>query len=279
MMGNLTRRLATFLNFIIVVILIGMLFILVNYVSSRRFGRWDLTSQKLSSLSDQTIQTLKSTDEPISIIVFYQPIHPLYVLVRNLLDEYERIKPNIRIEYVDPEQDLARTRQIVQELEIEELNLVVFQSSSRHKYVTDDELAEYDYSTAIMGQEPRVKAFTGEQAFTSAILSITQTRQPLVWFTAGHGEKSINLDTPDGLSDLKRALEQLNMRLEEVALPEYAQIPNDVALVAIIGPMRRFAEAEINLLKSYAQEGGKILIFLDPLTQSGLNDMLSEWGH
>ena len=43
-------------------------------------------------------------------------------------------------------------------------------SGDKKKIVTEDRIVEYDYSRALMGGEPSVKSFRGEQEFTSAIL-------------------------------------------------------------------------------------------------------------
>ena len=278
------RRLLASGNFLLTVVLLGFLFIMGNYLSSRHYARWDLTRQQFTALSDQTRQTLTQLQEPLSIIVFYQSTHRLYSLVKDLLAEYERISPQVQVEYVDPEQDIARARQLVTEFQIDPnspdaFHLVIFKSGSRHKYISDTDLAEYDYATMTMESQPRVKAFKGEAAFTSAILSVTQEQQPLLWFTSGHGEKSsASTDPTNGLSQLKRYLEQQNLRLEEVNLLQRAEIPSDVNLIAVVGPTRRFTEQELLLLQGRLERGGRLLALIDPLSDTGLDDFLERWG-
>jgi hypothetical protein len=88
---------------------------------------------------------------------------------------------------------------------------------------------------------------------------VTQSAQSLVWFTSGHGEHSTNNTDPDGLSELKRYLEQQNLKLEEVTLLERPAIPADVKLVILAGPTRRFTEPELVQLQEYLQGGGRLL--------------------
>src|SRR3989338_6324731 len=119
-----------------------------------------------------------------------------------------------------------------------------------------------------MESQPRVKAFKGEAAFTSAILSVTQEQQPLLWFTSGHGEKSSDSTDPtNSLSQLKRYLEQQNLRLEEVNLLQRAEIPSDVNLIAVVGPTRRFTEQELLLLQGRLERGGRLLALSDPVSE------------
>jgi len=293
-MPTVGKRLLSSGNFLLTVVLIGVLFIMGNYLSNRHYARWDLTRQQFTALSDQTRQTLTQLEEPLSIIVFYQSNNRLYPLIKDLLAEYERVSPKVQVEYVDPEQDIARAQQLVTEFQIDPnspdaFHLVIFksglpaapgaaQAGSRHKYISDTDLADYDYAAMTMGGEPRVKAFKGEAAFTSTILSVTQAEQPLLWFTSGHGEKSVTATDERALSELKRSLEQQNIRIEEVTLLERTEIPPDVKLIVIAGPTRRFTEQELALLQTALEQGGRLLALIDPLADTGLDGLLEEWG-
>jgi len=283
------RGLAT-LNVAATLMLLGVLLILVNFLASRRYVRTDLTKTKITELSDKTTQILKQLQEPVTIIVFYQPTHRLYELIRDLLREYAAVNQRLQIEYVDPEQDIARARQLATQFDIDRTNLVVFQSGlpappvggaqagTRHKYLSDAELAEYDYANiALMGQ-PSLKAFTGEEAFTSALISVTQAVQPLMWMTTGHGEKSVDDLEPLGLADLNKYLERENMRVESVTLLEKPAIPQTVNVLIVPGPTRRFVEQEIALVDTYLQQGGRLLALLDPSQDTGLEELLLRWG-
>ncbi len=278
-------------NFLVTAVLLGALFILVNFIASRRYARTDLSRQQMTTLSEQTLRALDSLTDPVSVSVFFQPTSRLYDLTHDLLDEYARRSPKIQVEYVDPQQDIARARQLVKELEIKDLNLVVFraglpaapdgsaQAGSRRKYLTDADLAEYDYrAMQLGGGEPRVTAFKGEDAFTSALIGVTRTAAPTVWFTSGHGEKSLEDGEPTGLSEVKKVLSQQDITLETVTLLERTEIPADVQLVVIAGPERRFTEQEIGILQTYLERGGKVLALVDPLEDTGLEPWLATWG-
>ena len=282
-MPTVGKRLLSSGNFLLTVVLIGVLFIMGNYLSNRHYARWDLTRQQFTALSDQTRQTLTQLEEPLSIIVFYQSNNRLYPLIKDLLAEYERVSPKVQVEYVDPEQDIARAQQLVNEFQIDvnspdAFHLVIFKSGSRHKYISDTDLADYDYATMTMQSEPRVKAFKGEAAFTSSIISVTQAEQPLLWFTSGHGEKSTVPADQHGLSELKRYLEQQNIKLEEVNLLQRTDIPADVKLIVIAGATRRFTEQEVASLQTALERGGRLLALIDPLADTGLDGLLQRWG-
>lgn len=281
-MASPVRRVVSSANFLMTLALLGMLFILVNFVASRRYARWELTAVKITDLSNQTIQTLRSLDTPVSVIVFYQPGSGLYELIRDLLDAYARNTDKLKVEYVDPDQDVARAQQLVKQFDISvtdpsSLNLVIFALGTRNKRLSDPDLAEYDYKMG-MGGEPRVKAFKGEDAFTSAIISVTRGTKPLAWFTSGHGEKSLESEDQLGLSNLQTALAQQDIKAETVTLLERTDIPSEVQLVIVAGPARRFTGPELQLLETYIERGGKLLLLLDPLDDSGLPEWLIRFG-
>lgn len=272
------RTVLASLNLLTTLVLLGVLFIMVNYLATRRYARWDLSRIKLTALSDQTAQTLRSLTDPMEVIVFYQPDHRLYELVKDLLQEYARVNPAIRVEYVDPEQDVARAKHLAKTYEIADPNVVIFTMKERHQYLSDTELADYDYSAMAFGAQPRVKAFKGEAAFTAAIISLTHATPPRVWFTTGHGEKSLDDAEPTGLSDLKKALDQQNIAGEAVTLLERPEIPAEVKLIVIAGPTRRLTESELLLLEAFLQRGGRLLAMIDPLDDTGLDGLLARWG-
>ena len=273
------RKWLSGLNLAATLLLLGALCILVNFVASRRYVRADLTASKVTALSDKTRRIVGQLRDPVQIVVFYQPTHRLYDLVRDLLTEYEHLSPKLHIEYVDPDQDVARAQQLAKQFEIERTNLVVFESGTRHKYLSDTDLAEYDYAAMQVAGKPSVKSFTGEEAFTSAILNVTQTTQPLVWVTTGHGEKNLeDLQHPTGLGELKKYLERENMRTETITLLQKPEIPQAVNAIVIPGATRRLVDQELLLLQAYLERGGRLLVLIDPTTNTGLDDLLERWG-
>jgi hypothetical protein len=133
------RRVLSSANFLATVGLLAVLFIFINFIASRRYARADLSRQRTTTLSEQTAQALRGLAEPVSVTVFLQPASRLYELTHDLLDEYARRSPRVRVEYVDPQQDIARARQLVKELEIDDLNVIVFRAGGRRKHLAPGE--------------------------------------------------------------------------------------------------------------------------------------------
>jgi ABC-type uncharacterized transport system involved in gliding motility auxiliary subunit len=281
-MAMTKRRTLVAANAAVTVIALAVLFILVNYIGSRRYVRTDVTKTRITRLSPKTVQVLRDLNDPVQVAVFYQQSHRLFEFVQDLLDRYAAHTDKLKIEYIDPEQDLARTRQLVQQYQIDlnkdPLNQVIFSAGGRTKFLSDSDVAEFDYSRAQMGGAPTLAAFKGEDAFTSAIINVTQAAQPTVWFVSGHGEKDLEDRGGPGASELGKYLQRENMQVSSQTLLDKAEIPATVNAVVIAGPARRFSDQEVALLQAYLEKGGRVLAMIDPATSTGLDDLLARWG-
>jgi ABC-type uncharacterized transport system involved in gliding motility auxiliary subunit len=204
------------------------------------------------------------------VIVFMTPASTLYDQVSELLKRYEVISDRISVEYIDPDKEPLKTRQLAEEFGISIADTVVFAVGDRTKYVTSDQMAEYDYSGMQFGQAPTMRSFKGEEQFTSAMLSLVAPEVPKVYFVTGHGEVSPSSGGGPGergLSVLAEALKRENLETAETSLLG-GELPSDADVLAIVGPTRPFTEAEVELLESYLENGGRLLLALDPLIES-----------
>src|SRR5512141_1543917 len=177
----------------------------VNWLGGRHWWRGDWTSSGVYSISETTRKTVSSLKEPVRITVFMTRASRLYQPVTELLNRYRRLSDKLEIEYLDPERNPARAQALVSEFGIRQ-NTIVFRSGNRKKYVEEDKLADFDFGGGMMGGPPEIKAFKGEEAFTSAILDVSETRVPKIYFTSGHGEAGIDSgERARGFSELKQA--------------------------------------------------------------------------
>ena len=275
---------AGIVGLLLVLALVGM----VNWVAARHWARFDWTSSHLYSLSDKTVSLLEDLDQDVDVVVFMTPGSPLYDQARELLSRYETVSDAIHVSYIDPDREPLKTRQLAEEYGITAANTVVFSVGDRSKYVTSDQMASYDYSGMQMGQAPTLQAFTGEEQFTSAILSLVAPSVPKVYFVTGHGEASLQAAggplADRGLSTLAEALRRENIEVEDTSLLS-GSIPEDADLLAIIGPTHPYTEIEIDLLRDWLSGGGRLLVCLDPLIdpsgvmrQTRLEPLLAEHG-
>jgi ABC-type uncharacterized transport system involved in gliding motility auxiliary subunit len=230
--------------------------------------RADWTSTQLYTLSEKTENIISGLGEEIRVIVFMTPATSMYDQVHELLERYKAASDKITVEYIDPDKEPLKTRQLAEQFGVQVADTVVFAFGDRTKYVTSDQMAEMDYSGAQYGQGPTMRAFKGEEQFTSAILSLVAPDVPRVYFVTGHGEASTAAPTGGagdrGLSVLTDALERDNMDTDDVSLLS-GDVPADADVIAIVGPSRAYTEAEIAALSAFLDQGGRMLVALDPL--------------
>ena len=273
-------KFAISLNTGVMLVLAAALFGMVNYASFRHYKRHDLSKTKLYQLSDKTQGLLKSLTNAIDVVVFFQPGQEVYEDVDNLLKEYQDASKLIRVQKVDPDRDLARTELLAKKYQVSKPNVVVFDNNGRSKFVTADDIVEMDYSGAQMGQPPRKTGFKGEQAFSSAILNITEAKTPTIYFLQGHGEHDPDsFDRTKGYSGIVREVKRDNVTVKKLTLGEQKAIPADCDTLIVAGPQKHFAPTEIEQVRQFlAKNNGRALFLLDSLTDTGLTPLLKEWG-
>lgn len=269
------------------VALVGM----VNWLVWRHYVRFDWTKTSYYALSDKTKQVIENLSAPIKIIVFLQPnaareyLEKVYQDTRDLLKEFQYIgKDRVVVEYVDPDRDMARAEQLARQYKVDVANVVIFVSGDRHKYVTLEEMVDFDTQemrgmSADPNQGFRVKAYKGEGAFLAAIQSVTEGVPPKVYFLTGHGERDpSSFDTERGYSTIASYIKRDNILVEKWNLLAKQELPTDAGLIVIAGPRTTFLKSERDLLQNYLRNQGRLLVLLEPFEKSDLEPFLAEWG-
>lgn len=275
------------LSGVVAVILVIALTIMINWLSARRWVRADWTSTQIYTLSEKSENILANLEDEIRVVVFMTPQTAMYDQVQELLERYKAASDKVSVEYIDPEKEPLKTTQLAEQYGVQVADTVVFVYGDRTKYVTSDQMADMDYSGMQYGQGPTMRAFKGEEQFTSAILSLVAPNVPKVYFVTGHGEAaldSVGGGNDRGLRILEEALKRENMETADTSLLS-GQVPDDAAVIAIIGPTTAFTEAEIDALGGFLDHGGRLLVALDPLIEppgvmrpTRLEAMLAERG-
>lgn len=268
-------------------IVLGAAFLVgVNYLAARHWWRGDWTKAHIYSLSETSRKVAAGLKAPVRVTVFMTRNSRLYQPVSELLNRYRQLSPKIEIEFLDPERNPARAEALVKEFGIRQ-NTVVFRSGDRKKYVEEDKLADFDFAMAGMGAAPAIKAFKGEEAFTSALLDVTQSRVTRVYFTVGHGEPSIDSsERGRGFAQAKQLLERANITVGKWSSLGKSDLPADATVIVVAGPRTGFLEPESGALSKFLAAGGRALVMLDPVlpragsppTDLGVGAVIAEYG-
>lgn len=98
-----------------------------------------------------------------------------------------------------------------------------------------------------------VTGFQGEQALTSAILSVTSEETPGMYVLQGHNE-SISTSLSTLFTSAGYTANTLN-------LTEEKKIPDDASVLVLSLPQTDYTEDEINLIDAFVKNGGDLMVF------------------
>lgn len=238
-------------NALISTLLFLLLLVGINYVSARRHKTFDLTSNKVNTLADQTLKALENLKAPLSLTYVYAPTFESLeppAADKALLDKYKLASDNIRIKYVNAASEPATLRA---------LNLVGF--TGRPTIIVEPENKGKE-KTAPRQQVDAVD----ESNLTSALLKLGKNESRVLYYLTGHGELSFDLaNSRSSYSTARSKLSEQNYTIKPLSLSgKTARIPDDASVVTILGPKSDLSAKEEDILKQYIQGKGRLLLAL-----------------
>jgi hypothetical protein len=262
------RRVQIGLNVLAQIILLLFLAAMVNSIAFKHYQRWDFSRDQKYALSDKTKRFLRTIKGKMRVIVFFSPSTPITADVQNLLTEYQYAgKGKIDIERIDPERNLSRAKEMFDKYKVvSDESLLVIDYEGRNKTVKASEMAEIDQSGMAFGEGPRVAAFKGEQAITSAMMDVVQGKKNTLGYVLGHKEPPLSGNT--NISVLKAFIENENIKFQELNLFDVGAIPAELKTILIIGPQYDLSDREMKLLRDFWDKQGRILLLLDPAAKT-----------
>lgn len=266
-------------NVLVQILLAFLLVTMVNSLAFRHYKRWDFSRDQKYALSDKTKRFLQTIKGKVRITVFFSPNTPITGDVQNLLTEYQYAgKGKIDIENIDPERNLSRAKEALEKYKVvSDESLLIIDYEGRNKTVKASEMADVDQSGMAYGEGPRVTAFKGEQAITSAMMDLVEGKKNAIGYVLGHKEPPLSGESP--ISVLKTFIENENIKFQELNLFEVPAIPPEVKAVVIIGPQYDFSDREIQLLRDFWDKQGRILLLLDPAVKTPkIDNFLNDLG-
>jgi len=212
----------------------------------------DVTASKMFSLSDQTKQVVESIREEV---IFYWVAEKSSEdpTIGALLSRYVDLSRHIVIKQVDP----TENPNFVKKYTATSLanNSVIVEMGQRYKIVDYSTVYAYDVSKFYeTGQY--TSYFDGEAILTSAIGYVTNEDIPKLYFLTGHEE-------PAAISDIAEKLHKDNVEVAFYSLISGAAVPDDADILFIYNPGSDYSQLEVDMLISYMDQGGKIIIITD----------------
>ena len=229
----------------------------------------DTTSQKLFSLSDQTLAVLAALKEDVTV---YWIVRDGYEddTLSHLLDRYSAETGKIDIVRRDPDVYPSFVREYTSEVYD---NSLVVSSGNRSRYVDYYDIYEYDYSNYYYDYSYDVN-FAGENALTGAISYVVSESLPKLYFLSGHGEAELP-------SSYTSAIQNENYETASLSLLTANEIPSDADALMIFSPQSDLSSEETDLIRSWLSSGGNLYLVTDPPSSGSFENLyalMAEYG-
>ncbi len=243
-------------------LLLAGILVVVNWLGSSLFFRWDMTGRGIYSLSEASRETVRGLDDRLTIKAYFSEDLPAQYasnarFVRDKLDEYRAYGGSrVHYEFADPGSE-EELRTEAQQYGIQPATIqVVEQDRLEMKQVYMALVFLYQDRTETI---PLVQSTAGlEYDITTAIRRVSREELPVVGFLQGHG-------MPAPRQELSRWVQQLerHYQVQPVDLGGYELVPPDVEVLYIIGPTSGFDAWERYAVDQFIQRGGKTAWLLD----------------
>lgn len=246
-----TRRHLRINSTLFAVFLIGIAGMLA-WLSTRYGITADWTSTGRHTLSEASAALLKRLHKPVEITAYARPDPALRDLIRDLVDRYRRVQPNITLRFVNP--DTAPD-------ELRELGIRV-----------DGELV-----VRYAGRGEQVQEHS-EEALSNALQRLLRTEERWIVFLEGHGERDPQGDANHDLSQWTQRLTSRGLKVQGLNLGANALIPDNTSVLVIASPQVRLLPREIDLVLRYLDRGGNLLWLTEPGSLQGLEGLAEALG-
>jgi len=233
------------------VVLATVLFALLLALSERHNRRFDLTPTQSFVLSDGAERVAKGLHVPIRITAFYNSQeHGQRRQMEDLLQLFTDASSQITYRLLD----LDRSPALAKKYGISSFNSGVIESD---------------------GQQRDLRTID-EQEITGGLLKLTRRQARALCFLTGHGEHSPQ-DASDrtGYSEVSKALEKENFEIRSGDVVPESGVPPECTVVVLAGPTRNLLPGEADNLSRYLENGGRILLMIDPGAPKSLVEFLA----
>jgi ABC-type uncharacterized transport system involved in gliding motility auxiliary subunit len=216
--------------------------------------QFDWTRMHRHSLAPASVTVAERLKEPLKITAFASQRGETRRFIQEMVGRYQKHKPDITLEFVDPDTAPERVREAGVQF--------------------DGELV-FEYGDARENLSPTQ---FNEQNFTNALTRLGHRGERWVVFLSGHGERSPEKQANFDLSTWAAQLRQRGFQTRTLSLGEHPRIPDNTTVLVIAGPRTRLLAGEVREIQNYLDRGGNLLWLHDPGLLLGLEPLAESFG-
>lgn len=272
---------------IISVIAVLIIVVLINVVSSFKFGRLDLTEEKIHSLSDKTIALLENdsviTDElKFEIYLDGEDLPPelrkLQLAIKEKLNEFRAYGGNkIYYEFINPSEDQERKNEVHAQIQEQGLyptiistfgndskkDMIVFGGiiiRSTTNNIAPVQILQPSFRPVQIPTPDIEKAINDiEYYLLEGIYKVTAPERKRIGFLQGHGEL-----TEMERIDVTYELSKFHV-VEDVKINEKFKALDKLDALVIAKPTQPISDKDQYIIDQFIMRGGKVAWLIDPV--------------
>ncbi|MBR4443142.1 MAG: GldG family protein [Clostridia bacterium] len=247
---------ATILTIVVIIVVI-LLNVALGAIETNWALTVDVTALNATDFDDATYEILKGVNDDVRVYTVYQDStsSSARVQVDSVLEKYHALNNHVTLGNIDPVKEPTRINKLSGDTSLSEGAVIVTNADeSRVKLINRSDY----YSLQSYGNNTYT-IFDLESKVTSALVYVTSSETPHVYFLTGHGE----MDSASYFTILTRQLQLRNYDVASLNL-----LTDGVELVSgdtvvVSNPTRDLDDSEYETLHNWLTDGGRLLVALD----------------
>lgn len=246
-----TRLVAGIQTTVFVVLLVAVVGMLA-WLSEHYKVRWDWTTAGRNTLTEPSRVLLTRLTDPVEITAYVREEPVIRQSILQLLERYQRYKPDIALRFVNPDlvPDEVRARNIS---------------------------ADGEMVIRYRQREEHAKLAT-EEALTTALEKLARADTRWITYMRGRGERDLLGTASYDLGKLGAQLQRQGFRLHELSLAEAGEIPDEVAVLVVTPGRQDLPPAEVETILRHLDDGGNLLWLAEPGDSRGMEPLARALG-
>lgn len=228
----------------------------VYQFAARYPAHWDLTQNALNSLEPGSVDALALLKEPVKITVYATEqdakLGDIHKLIREFVSLYQRYKPDISLTFIDPLKEPEAMRKAA----IQGNGEMVVEYAGRSEHITT----------------------LNEQTLSSALMRLAHSKEQLLMYLGGHGERKLDGAANHDLGEFGGRLKHLGYRIASLNLTTAQEVPSNASLLVLTHPQTKLMPGEVKKLLDYIDNGGNLLWLVDAEPLRGLEPLTEKLG-
>ncbi len=213
--------------------------------------RFDLTFEGEFQVAPATREALAELGGDVSLTLYRDPGDPRIRRTRMLLEEITR------------DHEVKLSTRVIEDVPEDE---------DRYGIGSSNSVVVHHGEEWVLVERPT------EGALFEAFAGLGRRGDRVLYFSTGSGEGDIQDGADAGFSGLAVGFQTEGFDVRVLPSPVMSEIPGDADLVVVLAPERNMRRDALGALTRYVEAGGSVLAFIEPSTQSGLEDWLASFG-